>query len=105
MLAKTRRLFESWLSDVTLPIVSLLGGHRTGRRLRECIPDVQIEDLWLPCFCVSSNLTRADIETMGRVVDEISALRGGTEEPVAGSTPWRHRLMSLGHDPLKDPDA
>jgi predicted acylesterase/phospholipase RssA len=61
MLAKTARLFESWLSDLTLPIVSLLGGHRTARRLRECIPDVQVEDLWLPCFCVSSNLTRADI--------------------------------------------
>ena len=67
-------------SDVSRTVLDVLGKRRT-------------------------DLTRADIETMGRVVDEISALRGGTEEPVAGSTPWRHRLMSLGHDPLKDPDA
>ncbi len=29
------------------------------------------------------------------------ALRGDDAETRAGDTQWRHRLMSLGHDPLK----
>ncbi len=52
-----------------------------------------------------TDLTPADAEAMRRAVDEITELRGAAEEPTAGDTGWRHRLMSLGHDPLKDPDA
>jgi hypothetical protein len=52
-----------------------------------------------------TDLTPADAEAMQRVVDRITEIRGSAEEPTAGDTEWRHRLMSLGHDPLKDPDA
>jgi hypothetical protein len=42
-----------------------------------------------------------DVAAMRSVVDEIRRLRGEVTEPSAGDAPWRHRLMSLGHDPLK----
>ncbi len=38
---------------------------------------------------------------MRRVVDEIRAERREDLEPTAGEAHWRHRLMTLGHDPLK----
>jgi predicted acylesterase/phospholipase RssA len=47
--------------DPTLPLVSLFSRWRMDRFAREILGDHQIEDLWLPFFCVSSNLTRAEI--------------------------------------------
>lgn len=52
-----------------------------------------------------TDLTGDDAAVMRRVVEEVMAARGAEPESVAGDTGWRHRLMSLGHDPLKDPDA
>ncbi|WAL69765.1 DUF3140 domain-containing protein [Amycolatopsis cynarae] len=48
------------------------------------------------------DLTADDERTMRRVVDRIHAERGEEPEPKAGQENWRHRLMSLGHDPLKE---
>ena len=45
------------LADYTLPIVSLVSGRRVTQRLRNEFGDVAIEDLPLPFYCVSSNLT------------------------------------------------
>ena len=49
-----------------------------------------------------ADLTGHDIAVMERVVDAVHRERGNEElEPAAGEAAWRHRLMSLGHDPLK----
>jgi predicted acylesterase/phospholipase RssA/CRP-like cAMP-binding protein len=48
------------LLDVTLPLVSFLSSGRITSILRAVCGDVQIEDLWRPFLCVSSNLTRAE---------------------------------------------
>ncbi len=53
------RTIASVLSDYTLPLVSLLSGRKFSRMLKRFFGDVEIEDLWMPYFCVSSNLTRA----------------------------------------------
>ncbi|HEY8380652.1 MAG TPA: patatin-like phospholipase family protein [Microvirga sp.] len=45
------------LSDYTLPLVALVRGRKVDRRLEAHFGDRRIEDLWLPFFCVSSNLT------------------------------------------------
>ena len=48
------------------------------------------------------DLTRDDVDVMGHVVARVERLRGGLpEEPAAGTDRRRHRLMSLGHDPLR----
>lgn len=44
--------------DVTVPTVSLSSGRRLRRSLGELFGDVDIEDLWLPFFCTTVNLTR-----------------------------------------------
>jgi hypothetical protein len=49
-----------------------------------------------------TDLTSEDLQTMRTVVNRVhAARRWGDREAVAGRTGWRHRLMSLGHDPLK----
>ncbi len=45
------------LNDYTLPLVALVRGKKVDTRLMEHFGDRNIEDLWLPFFCVSSNLT------------------------------------------------
>ena len=49
------------LTDYTIPVVALIVGRRMLKMLAAMFGDTQIEDLWLPYFCVSSNLTRAEV--------------------------------------------
>lgn len=49
------------LFDITAPVVAIARGKRFDRRLHGWFGDAQIEDLWMPYFCVSSNLTQAGI--------------------------------------------
>lgn len=46
------------LSDYTLPFISLLRGKRLDDVLQQALP-MDIEDLWLPFFAISTNLTRS----------------------------------------------
>ena len=48
-----------------------------------------------------TDLTADDVAVMRSVVDEVRAVRGADRDPVSGDARWRHRLMSIGHDPLK----
>lgn len=47
------------LLDFTVPVVSLLKGERITKAIDSRLGDWDIEDLWLPFFCVSTNLTTA----------------------------------------------
>jgi len=53
--ADSRRIF-----DYTLPFVSLTSSKKLTDLHRELFLDLQIEDLWGPFFCISSNMTRAE---------------------------------------------
>ncbi len=55
------------LNDYTLPLVALIKGGKATRRLRTHFGDALIEDLWLPYFCLSSDLTagRARVHRTG----------------------------------------
>jgi predicted acylesterase/phospholipase RssA/CRP-like cAMP-binding protein len=48
------------LVDLTLPLVSFAAGKKVTRFYQHLYGDLQIEDLWQPFFCMSSNLTRAE---------------------------------------------
>jgi NTE family protein/lysophospholipid hydrolase len=63
MLRLNRRGFVEMnpMADYTLPIVALLTTHKLGRVLEMMFGDVHIEDLWLPYFCISSNLSRGQL--------------------------------------------
>lgn len=48
-----------------------------------------------------TDLTSDDIAVMRRVVERVRSERRADLEPTAGDDAWRHRLMRIGHDPLK----
>ncbi|MFI9168913.1 DUF3140 domain-containing protein [Streptomyces lincolnensis] len=48
-----------------------------------------------------TDLTDDDIEVMYEVVDTVTAEADVENEPTAEETGRRHRLMTIGHDPLK----
>ena len=52
-----------------------------------------------------SDLDHDDIAAMERVVARVHAERREDLEPTAGQAKWRHKLMDLGHDPLKPPSG
>jgi predicted acylesterase/phospholipase RssA len=54
------------LKDKTLPVVALLAGRRLERMISEMFGDTQIEDLWTPFFCVSADLTQAEMRVHSR---------------------------------------
>ena len=48
-----------------------------------------------------ADLTEDDVHAMHRVINIVHAQRRDDLEPTAGEEHWRHRLMNIGHDPLK----
>lgn len=66
-------------------------GTETGRRVLDVLQKRRVD------------LDEDDEQTMRKVVDRIHAERSADLEPKAGQENWRHRLMTIGHDPLKEP--
>ena len=59
---KVESQLKGALFDITAPVVSIARGLRFDKRLRGWFgADTRIEDLWMPYFCVSSDLTEAQI--------------------------------------------
>jgi NTE family protein len=48
---------SSPLDDVVMPFISMVSGAKVDKRLEKHFGDVQIEDMPIPYFCLSSNLT------------------------------------------------
>jgi len=63
LIERFRRTFvdSNPLGDYTLPFVSLVAGRRVSKRLRAEFGELHIEDLPLPYFCVSANLTTGQV--------------------------------------------
>jgi predicted acylesterase/phospholipase RssA/CRP-like cAMP-binding protein len=72
--------FARSFDDMTIPFVAFKRGGKYSRSVQNFFGDVQIENLWLPFFCTSSNLNRADlkIHTRGSLA---SALLATTRAP------------------------
>jgi predicted acylesterase/phospholipase RssA/CRP-like cAMP-binding protein len=52
--------------DLTLPFVAIKTGRIFSRFVRELIGELQIEDLWMPYFCISANLNRSELKVHSR---------------------------------------
>jgi len=50
------------VNDYTLPFVALTRGDRVTRRLKRYFGDLTFDQTWQPFYCVSSNLTKGDVE-------------------------------------------
>ncbi len=75
-----RRIWDAFvanspLDDFVLPVVALTKGRKVDRRLAHNFGDTQIEDLRLPFFCVSTNLTARTpkVHDWGGLVDSLRA--------------------------------
>jgi len=77
LMARFRRSFvdANPLSDYTIPAISMFAGRRVRGLLRAAFGERDIEDLMLPFFCVTANLTTssADVHTVGRLWRWLSA--------------------------------
>src|SRR6185312_12399525 len=45
------------LKNITWPAASLFNGKHYTEKLQDIFRNVRIENLWLPCFCISTNLS------------------------------------------------
>jgi NTE family protein len=75
--ARIRDAFVSTspLDDIALPLLAMTRGEKVKERLARHFGDVEIADLWLPFFCVSSNLTTGSYQMhkSGRLRDALRA--------------------------------
>jgi predicted acylesterase/phospholipase RssA len=58
------RMGNMWdlLGDATLPVMAYFSGKSLNKTIREILgAETQVEDLWVPFFCVSTNLSCADM--------------------------------------------
>jgi predicted acylesterase/phospholipase RssA len=61
--------------DLTFPFVAFKRGRHVSQAIRQIFGDVQIEDLWVPFFCISANLNRSELRmhTRGSLAKAILA--------------------------------
>jgi NTE family protein/lysophospholipid hydrolase len=66
--------------DLTFPFIAFKTGRTFSEAVRKLYGDIQIEDLWLPFFCISANLNRSELKvhTRGSLAKAILA---GTRAP------------------------
>ena len=87
---------ESMQRDYTLPVVSFLTGRKVSQALMDFGANRDIEDMWLPYFCVSANLTRAEgkVHLSGNVSRSViaSSRAPGVFPPVT----WDNELLFDG---------
>ena len=65
LLARVEQQFHKLL-DYTLPVVSIVKGQRITGNIEDTLGGWDIEDLWLPYYCVSTNLTKSRLEVHRR---------------------------------------
>jgi predicted acylesterase/phospholipase RssA/CRP-like cAMP-binding protein len=72
---RTSEGFAASLDDMTLPFLSFKRGGKHSRLIRGFFGDTQVEDLWYPYFCVSTNLNRSEltIHTSGSLAEAVTA--------------------------------
>jgi len=78
-LALVREGFSSVL-DYTLPLASLLAGRRITRAIQRHTGGWEIEDFWIPYFCVATNLTTSQT-VVHRRGDVTRAVRASVSIP------------------------
>ncbi len=95
---RVRRSFvaSNPLSDYTLPLMSLVRGHKVERLLYENFGEANIADLWTPFFCASSNLTNGLVHI--HKADKLwKALRASIALPgILPPVPTKHGILVDG---------
>jgi predicted acylesterase/phospholipase RssA/CRP-like cAMP-binding protein len=56
-----RTFGRGFFRDLTFPAIALISSRRLSSCLKKIFGNVRIEDLWIPYFCNSSNLSKAEV--------------------------------------------
>ncbi len=95
LVPEVTRLFKGLL-DYTVPVVSLIKGERISRNIASFTDGADIRDIWLPFFCVSTNLTRSRVEVHDRG-DAATAIRASVAIPgILPPVPFAGELLVDG---------
>jgi predicted acylesterase/phospholipase RssA len=62
IIGEVAKAFEKSFDDMTIPFLSFKRGGKSSRIVQGFFGDHRIEDLWIPFFCTSANLNRADLK-------------------------------------------
>ena len=59
----SRKMTQWWrqIWDLTYPVTSMFSGHGFNQTIRETFGDIQIEDLWLPYFTITTDITSSQM--------------------------------------------
>ena len=66
--------------DLTFPFIAFKTGRKFSEAVRKLYGEIQIEDLWLPFFCISANLNRSQLRIHNRG-SLAKAILAGTRAP------------------------
>jgi NTE family protein len=56
-----RNFGRHFVRDITFPMVAVNSARRFAKYLEDLFGEIRVEDLWLPYFCTSSNLSNAQV--------------------------------------------
>jgi predicted acylesterase/phospholipase RssA/CRP-like cAMP-binding protein len=94
-LTTVKKAFSS-LMDPTLPVTAMLSGRRISRSINEETAAWDIEDFWLPFFCVSTSLTTGKSK-IHRLGNSARAIRSSISIPgVLPPVPEKNELLVDG---------
>ena len=98
MLPLLRETFvtHNYLNDYMFPRIALIKGRKFLRRLRQIFGDMQIENLLLPWFCVSTNLTRGTAVVHDAGPLEIWLAASMSVPGIAPPVVWKGELLADG---------
>lgn len=93
--AATKKACSSWM-DLTLPATAMLSGRLISRSFNEATAAWDIEDFWLPFFCVSTSLTTGKLK-IHRRGNSARAIRSSISIPgVLPPVPEKDELLVDG---------
>jgi lysophospholipid hydrolase len=98
MIERNRKAFTECpvFRDLTFPYISLMKGKSTRNLLRDMFGDTLIEDLWLPYFCVSTNLSRARVVVHDRGPLWLWVRSSSSVPGIGPPIPWNGDLLVDG---------
>ena len=92
-----RRSAESLERDYTLPVVSFLTGRKISSRVLTSIgANMDIEDTWLPFFCISANLTRGEMKVHSSGNAALSVIASARAPGLFPPVTWDNELLVDG---------
>ena len=75
IIAETCNACSEIFGDLTFSFIAFKSGRKFSSAVRQLCGDIQIEDLWLPYFCISANLNRSElrVHTQGSLTKAVLA--------------------------------